>query len=222
LIIVAIASRLIVRNMGIAPSVAMFFTLCRVDGLAIGAAAALLARSPGGLARWLPAARGIAAVCGLFVTAVILSKLFESRVWPLIAPMRLMLFAAVLVLSVAAGGAVSAVFSSRVLRFLGKYSYGLYVFHYMMMPLFNRYADEGRLAKTFGSFAVGMAARVIICLTASIVVALLSWHLYEMHFLKLKRLFARRDAKQLTPATVLAPSGIAHDEIVDAETAPGI
>jgi peptidoglycan/LPS O-acetylase OafA/YrhL len=219
LILVAIAARLLMHHLGVVASVASFFTLCRVDALAIGAGAALLARGDGGLRRWLGAARTLTGACGLIVAAVILSKTIEHTLGDAVIPVRLILFAAVMVLSVAGAGAAQSIFSASALRFLGKYSYALYVFHYMMLPLFNRYLNEYRLARVLHSFAAGMGVRLIGCLAASILVALLSWHLYEMHFLKLKRLFERRDAR---PARGMAapPPGIGHDENVEA--LPGI
>ncbi|MFN2604519.1 MAG: hypothetical protein ABR582_17435, partial [Gemmatimonadaceae bacterium] len=33
----------------------------------------------------------------------------------------------------------------------------------------------------------------VICMSGSLVIALLSWNLYEKHFLKLKRFFPRRE-----------------------------
>jgi peptidoglycan/LPS O-acetylase OafA/YrhL len=110
--------------------------------------------------------------------------------------LRLGLFMCVLVLAVGASGWTSRIFSMRWLSFLGKYSYGLYVFHYMMMPLMDRWVSTERMSTLLGSFIVGMAAHLAICIGASIVVALLSWHLLEKHFLKLKRHFVphRRDA----------------------------
>jgi peptidoglycan/LPS O-acetylase OafA/YrhL len=221
LIVVAIASRLMMHHLGVKESVASFFTLCRVDALAIGAGAALLARGEGGLRRWLPAARVLVVACGLFVAGVSLSNTDERALGEADIPARLMLFAAIMVLSVAGAGAAQTIFSASALRFLGKYSYALYVFHYMMMPLFNRYLNEYRLARVLHSFAAGMGVRIIGCLAASIFVALLSWHLYEVHFLKLKRLFERREARPARAAVIPpAPSGVVHDE--DIEALPGI
>jgi len=123
----------------------------------------------------------------------------------------------VLVLAVGASGWTSRVFSMRWLIFLGKYSYALYVFHYMMMPLLDRWFSVERMSSLFESFIVAMAAHLALCMAASIVMALLSWHLLEKHFLKLKKHFVPARARgsrgiqeqaqgQTVSVTVFAPA----------------
>ena len=190
LVLVAAASRFTLNAIGIGEQVASFFTLSRVDGLALGALVALVARGPGGLVKWIGKAPwfgfGFAVTLGL-VLAARQSIPELAQYW--IPMLRLGLFMCVLVLAVGASGWTSRIFSMRWLSFLGKYSYGLYVFHYMMMPLMDRWVSTERMSNLLGSFIVGMAAHLAICIGASIVVALLSWHLLEKHFLKLKRHF---------------------------------
>ena len=79
-------------------------------------------------------------------------------------------------------------FESPTLRFFGKYSYGIYVFHYSLDNVFTTpirvYLREHLHSK---SLAVLGAAIVVFALT--IPLALLSYHLFEVHFLKLKKYF---------------------------------
>jgi peptidoglycan/LPS O-acetylase OafA/YrhL len=183
---------MLLDRIGIEQPMASFFTLSRVDGLALGALAALLARGPGGFSELIPKARWLAIACGVMLTGALIAaarhRLGEIP-HNLIPPLRLGLFAACLVLAVAAKGWLRRIFSMPWLIFLGKYSYALYVFHYMMMPLLDRYVSDKAMSERFGSFIVGMAVHLVICIAASIVVALASWHLLEKHFLKLKRYF---------------------------------
>jgi peptidoglycan/LPS O-acetylase OafA/YrhL len=86
------------------------------------------------------------------------------------------------------GSPVRRVAESRVLRFLGKYSYGLYAIHIAV------YAQviprmSGRLVRWTGSKTAGVWAADGVALAVAILVALGSWHLFEKHFLKLKRYF---------------------------------
>jgi peptidoglycan/LPS O-acetylase OafA/YrhL len=84
-------------------------------------------------------------------------------------------------------------FGSSTLAFFGKYSYALYVFH---LPV--RFAlDLGGLnARTFSlpgdSPLLRAIAFSIFSIALSTALAFLSWHAYEKHFLRLKRLFPRR------------------------------
>jgi len=78
---------------------------------------------------------------------------------------------------------------------LGKYSYALYVFHFPLAPTLER---MGLTIQTFptiaGSPLPGAIAFTIISGSITLAVALLSWNLYEKHFLRLKRFFPRREA----------------------------
>lgn len=88
--------------------------------------------------------------------------------------------------SLRAGSVTQAACSSSFLRFFGRYSYGLYVYHYsvdawLTMPI--RMALEARGAGK--ALAILMAAGVVG--TVSLILAVLSYQLYEKHFLRLKR-----------------------------------
>ncbi len=205
LVVAAAISRLAVADLGIAQPMASFFTLSRVDGLALGALVALWARGTMGTEQMHHAARQIAIV---FLALLAIILLAMSRHWAgtlpgyLLDPVHLILFAAVLVMAVAApvGGWVRSAFSTRWLVFFGKYSYALYVFHYMMLPLFHRIVPMECMTRLCHSFVVGVAVRVVVCTTLSLIVSLLSWHLLEKHFLALKKYFVPAPRRQPVPA----------------------
>ena len=82
---------------------------------------------------------------------------------------------------------------SRLLRILGKYSYGIYVLHLPIVRFLAQSRDAvlSHLHYQQGSLqyaAVSSLTIVIGCL-ASFAAALASWHLIEKHFLRLKRKF---------------------------------
>ncbi|RXH55315.1 acyltransferase family protein [Granulicella sibirica] len=96
------------------------------------------------------------------------------------------LSAALIAMTLRKGSPTQAVFRNPALRFFGKYSYGLYVFHptiarYLTVPV-RAFVDA-----EFHSKALGVLAGALIAGVASVLVALLSYHLYEVHFLKLKK-----------------------------------
>ncbi len=70
------------------------------------------------------------------------------------------------------------------LKFFGKYSYGIYVFHMPVMFLLHP-TTEKWLWPLFGSRIP--EALLLICL--EVIIAVIVYHLYEKHFLKLKKFF---------------------------------
>jgi peptidoglycan/LPS O-acetylase OafA/YrhL len=90
------------------------------------------------------------------------------------------------------------IFDNRTLRFFGKYSYGLYVFHYPIDALFTLRLRSTILTYTH-SKALAVAGAALLLATLSVLIAWLSYNLYEKHFLKLKRFFPNREPLQLKP-----------------------
>jgi peptidoglycan/LPS O-acetylase OafA/YrhL len=88
------------------------------------------------------------------------------------------------------------------LRFLGKYSYGIYVIHGLMAPMLDRWFPETALLAQLHSPVLVS----IICFTGksaiSIALALLSWRLIEAPCLRLKDRF---DYATRIPASVAVP-----------------
>jgi peptidoglycan/LPS O-acetylase OafA/YrhL len=80
--------------------------------------------------------------------------------------------------------------ASRPLRFLGRYSYGLYVFHHLLVfGLAGHLLLLERTPRLAGSQLPGQLLFLVVATSASIGVALLSWYCYEQPFLRLKRFF---------------------------------
>lgn len=82
-------------------------------------------------------------------------------------------------------------FETPVLRFFGKYSYALYLFHPFVQTFVKNF--EGRIAQALASIGAGgllVMAMAAATLAISVAMALASWHLYEKQFLKLKVRFS--------------------------------
>jgi peptidoglycan/LPS O-acetylase OafA/YrhL len=164
------------------------FTLFRLDALLIGAWFALVARGPHGLTKLVPLARRVAWVTGLLLLPEII---LQRRLLTVPTTLYAAFFGALIVLAITAKPASwSARFwNSRVLRHLGKYSYGMYVFQYPLIPLLAALFTAESLTLALGSALWGRLSYIALMFAATWLAALVSWHFYEKHFLKLKTFF---------------------------------
>jgi peptidoglycan/LPS O-acetylase OafA/YrhL len=196
-------------------------TPCRIDTLAVGALLAILLRRDT-LAPRLLARAGVAAIL-LFAAVVAVSAFGVLTGWalPVLHEIRGSLYAfffGALTL-VSLGRSTNAawtarLFQGRLLSFLGKYSYGLYVYHGLFTWYLLDVRANERLDRWFhGHHALTLLARVVLGVGVSLVVAVLSYELMEKRFLALKRYFAS-EAKRapaspplLTTSPAPPPSG---------------
>jgi peptidoglycan/LPS O-acetylase OafA/YrhL len=167
-----------------------------MDVLATGGLLALIARGPTGLTRLASVAPRVVlgSVAALLALGVWRSGLFllDPVVQILGFPLLSLCFAALLVSVVAAplGSWRVILFESFPLRWLGRYSYALYVFNSIFVLAAERLSLLGRLIAWSGSSVVGCLSYVVLGASCTFVTAWLSWHLLEKHFLALKRYFA--------------------------------
>lgn len=167
-------------------------TPTRIDALAMGAVVAALARQPTGLDWLLPHAKKLSLAATLVFLVLVVPTWGQGR-----SPVVMMLggtvlafvFALLLVLAMGLPetSLTRRVFGSSPMRFFGKYSYCLYVVHPFVQELAARHFRDDMLPRVHGSILLGRGVFVVLCTVASVAVALASWHLYEKHWLKLKR-----------------------------------
>jgi peptidoglycan/LPS O-acetylase OafA/YrhL len=107
-------------------------------------------------------------------------------------------FASLIAMALRPGSNTQRLFATGGLRFFGKYSYGIYVFHYSLDTLLN---SPTRLfvSNHLHSKALGVLAGACVVMAATIPVAFLSYHLYESRFLNLKRYFSYNKKETPTP-----------------------
>jgi peptidoglycan/LPS O-acetylase OafA/YrhL len=87
---------------------------------------------------------------------------------------------------------ISQVLRSRLLRFFGRYSYAIYIVHTAVLAGLDHYRPFASLP-TVGGFALpAQTAWALAYVGLSTGIAMMSWHLVEKHFLRLKRLFPYR------------------------------
>ena len=167
-------------------------TPTRADGLCFGGLLAVKARQPEGLAAlrrplfFAAVGTAVYAVLGYaVVSAVPALKLYyiELRQTGVVLTLGGML---VWALTSPASALQVRFFDNRVMRWFGKYSYGLYVFHVMVSWHVIHEKYEDKLTEALGSHSLAVLAHASGSLAVSMAVAWLSFHLFEKHFLKLK------------------------------------
>jgi peptidoglycan/LPS O-acetylase OafA/YrhL len=97
----------------------------------------------------------------------------------------------VLVITAAPSSGLARAGRSRVLHWFGKYSYGIYVFANLLIPLVSGAITAQGLAAFTGNPILGQVSYFIVMTAATCGAAFLSWHLFECHFVGLKTLFER-------------------------------
>ncbi len=86
----------------------------------------------------------------------------------------------------------SSALRSGVLRFFGRYSYAIYIVHTAVLAALDHYRPFAMLPR-FGGFALPTQALWALSYVGlSTGLAVLSWHLVEKHFLRMKRFFPYR------------------------------
>jgi peptidoglycan/LPS O-acetylase OafA/YrhL len=93
------------------------------------------------------------------------------------------------------GSPTARVFSSAALRSLGKYSYAMYLFHETIAVVVVPRLPFGEVHALWAQFA-----RFAVLMPITVVAAVLSWHLFEKHFLALKRFFPGTATPRREPA----------------------
>jgi peptidoglycan/LPS O-acetylase OafA/YrhL len=192
---------------------ALYFSFSKLDTLALGAFLALAARGPQRLAVYAKAAPLTLAGTALLLAPLIVLKFDKTSMLggasETIKLSVICLFSGSLLVLAARSegrGLAGAFFTNPFMRFLGKYSYGIYIFHELLAPLFNGPLGIARLMPRLGgSWYLAMAVHFVLAFTIAIGVALVSWNVLEKHMLKLKRFFEHEAPR---PAAARALEGL--------------
>jgi peptidoglycan/LPS O-acetylase OafA/YrhL len=165
------------------------FTPLRMDGLALGSWLALVARAPGGLG-WLR--QYAPAMLILFGGGAALLAISDRRFFGLSYLLWAGASAAGLILVVAARSErpLGRIGGSRLLQFLGKYSYGMYVFQLPLIAIAATIITAQGLAASIGNAIIGQMIYCGVMFAITTATAVVSWHVFEKCWLSLKWYFA--------------------------------
>jgi peptidoglycan/LPS O-acetylase OafA/YrhL len=162
----------------------------RIDDLAVGAFIAATIREPGGAAMLMKRGR-VAAIGAALVLGWIAVRGHGLWTTPAVLTIGLTAFGVlagflVLTAAIAPAGPISSVLVSRPLRLLGKYSYCLYIVHWFVMwRLIDKLTDD-LLPRVAGSALPGRLLFMAASFTGSLLIAVVSWELFEKRWLKLR------------------------------------
>jgi peptidoglycan/LPS O-acetylase OafA/YrhL len=173
---------------------AYVLTPARADTLGLGAFVALVLRGPCGVARlrrWSPIvlATAFAGVVGIFRwrgpdynDPVVQTLGFTSLAC---------LFAALVGVAVSSSGRSlpQRLLGAPLLVLFGRYGYGLYVFHHLLLFFKPKGVSSAIFPTILGSDVPARVAFATVGIGLTLGMAMVSWHAYEKQFLKLKRLF---------------------------------
>lgn len=194
-------------NLDAHPYVLVSWTPSQLDGLLFGAVIAMAIRS-----RWrtraLRAAPAMLCAGALPMLAIWVKdgqlQMLEHPFAEVIEPLLLALTFGGLLLWSLRSGTVQRVFAHPALRFFGRYSYGLYVYHYTLAGLFLGPMRTALLARGMSKM-IGVLVPGATVFVVSIGVAWLSFRYFEEPFLRLKDRFTHHSRKPRL-AEVVAPT----------------
>jgi peptidoglycan/LPS O-acetylase OafA/YrhL len=207
MVVIALVARFWMVSSG-AVLAAYSLTVCRMDALAIGGVLALAAREPAAIEALVAHAWKVVLAIATACVALAVWRLGYNPFDPaiqVVGYLLLDLMFAVLILHVVASparGFVASLLSVRPLRWLGLYSYGLYVFNSIFLLLAEGSSLLPRLVSWTGSTTMGRLLYVALAASTTLSSAWLSWHLLEKHFLKLKTFYplnAQVEGRRPTP-----------------------
>jgi peptidoglycan/LPS O-acetylase OafA/YrhL len=193
--LLALLSRAVMVVAGAKPEMVYMFTHCRMDALALGAAAAVLSRNAAAM-QWI--ARHVRPLM-LAVMGILIGAALGTHVFSVYDPGTLIVGQTLLAMAFGLAllgvewiprgtllGLLPRLLETRWLGLVGRYSFAMYVFHLPILVVFGD--DLQRFARLTGSAAPLVYS--LSAIAASFIAGMLSYHLVEKHFLKLKPVLA--------------------------------
>lgn len=170
-------------------------TLSRTGLLASGAWLSLAWRDPEKKAAWLRRALPVAIISGFLL---LMCRTFFGAQLAMYEPSIALICgtACVALASKTTGFSFfRRFFESDILRWLGKYSYGIYVYHHALKSVWIYFIWDRIAVPLAGPGWAGTLVYFVVATIASLSLAWVSWHFFEARILSLKRYFTYESAK---------------------------
>jgi len=165
----------------------------RLDGLAMGALLSIVVRDDPRTYRLARIANLTFVISATFIVLSFVLTRWVPGARPSLHEIRQTAFAgcfcSILLYSMSGPRFVRRFFQSRTMTFFGKYSYGLYVFHFLYCYFLLRYRTEYVVARLVGSHTLAIFIQAAVGIGVAVLISLISYNLFEKHFLKLKSKF---------------------------------
>jgi peptidoglycan/LPS O-acetylase OafA/YrhL len=155
---------------------AYVLTCCRVDALLVGCFIAIVAHIAS-LENLRSYAKAIICTVGLIIPVFICAVPHASATDRIFGPTLFALFFGGLLVSTLLSASLKRTFENRLLRELGKYSYGIYVYHFLIIAGLERCWNWAALPPVPNYFAF-----LAVASSLSMAVAWVSYQCYEVHF----------------------------------------
>ena len=190
------------------------WTPCRLDGLAVGALVAIWKRNRVSRVKLERAAIPVSLVTGIILAGMAWRGTIDYVIWTPTSPLSglykifgfsllAIFFGSVITIATLRHGPLSRILSIQPLRFFGKYSYGLYVYHGLLVPTFEKNLPRQLLEPLAGGRTAGAFLYFGLTTIFSLALAIASFHLFESPFLRLKAHFeSQSDAPRTTEVAI--------------------
>jgi peptidoglycan/LPS O-acetylase OafA/YrhL len=172
------------------------FTVFRVDGLLLGASAAIAFQKnvvySDRTVHWIRV--GVLALGALFAATLILGQNDHTIRYTIVS-----LAGTLILLSTLSSDRSSPermAFEHPILRSLGKYSYAMYIFQLPLIPLMAPWISPSTCELWCGNRLLGAFIYVIVMFAITYALSVLSWYVFESRFLALREKRFRNDTKR--------------------------
>ena len=174
--------------------VAMYaLTPFRLDSLCLGGLLAIIGRDVDGPEKIKKYAPRVTLFAVVFIVLVTIAGKIFPEIHQVVVQLRKMAvticLCAPIIFSLTGPRFIQNLFKNKIMMLLGKYSYGIYVYHFIGMYALVHYRTIDITAKWIGSYPLAMLAQLVVGTVVTLVVSVVSYHLFEQHFLKLKEKF---------------------------------